>query len=1026
MRIAALRVFGLIGALFYLGMAGDRVTAAAGHWGVLFAIDAPWRLEPILEQTSVNQKTPRYGAIPISIMFRQAINEKGRQFGSVVRLGTGAGDEITVGKIDSIQVQEIQSITANVRTNFGPGDLRDIESKRLISSKNNEPAHEFCKQDGGASCGDVYITDTDAWHALLWYQPRLAVDPGRNISLIITVRTITAGGTRRNWRSSVVVHAGEAPLPRFADNWLYGDLHYHSQMTANEGEYGYSYRNVGRVLGALGLDFVFATDHASNGVQTLSKVETVRCGDINGPICRPTPIAGGSLLPDIAIPGSNGTQFVRTRETCRTSDGKKANCLYYVDTAARDLNVHRFGAAKANLYGGSGVSARVLDDAGFGYGRLRNANIVPQVYMGEEVDAQVEISAAEFDAGFMRYGDGLRYEWTNISDCRKAFDIDFCKKRYSFPASATDHRTLILADDQGLLAKIAKAIRPGVLAQIDPFPSRQHIVYFPVDSGPSSAGFVASDTGPFGGAGKRLDRVVGEMNDQGFAFLAHPLLGGAPGGVAGPDIAPYSDSALNVAWASPVVLGLQFWNESFTHEAPVSVDDSSLAVPMVELQRPFNGAEASDLPPWRWQASALKTAKLHLYDAAFTWDRYLRKGLRPDETRVLPWLPAGEARKWFVGAGSDAHGDWNYRQHGELCEARWCTSGISDTAIGRPRNMVEVTTSPSPVVIADAPKATRYANTQVIAALRAGRFTATDGPALRIAVDKNRNGRIDPDDYAMGSTFELNPGEQIPVIIEWLSTPEFGPLQRIDLYVGNKDKTFAPANHGPYIPALAEESANPALLNPAYGLYFREFGNYAPDPTAGVLQVDLRAATLARRQRGSALFFLSPQQFGLSGTNPDLFYVRAFARTRFAGEANFVSDCQDPNIAGQSCGNRIAYSNPVWGKIRPTCAVLSRSPPGLGGRGRPTSNGLDGDGNGVADTCERDIPNACNTPQTVTGPGGVVIGQLVTVLDISPRSSARSTIPKAAPGNSCQIAGKSGSFDRGDVTGPIGPVFQPL
>lgn len=38
-------------------------------------------------------------------------------------------------------------------------------------------------------------------------------------------------------------------------------------MTDNEGESGYAYRNVVRALGAMGLDFVFATDHASNSVQ---------------------------------------------------------------------------------------------------------------------------------------------------------------------------------------------------------------------------------------------------------------------------------------------------------------------------------------------------------------------------------------------------------------------------------------------------------------------------------------------------------------------------------------------------------------------------------------------------------------------------------------------------------------------------------------------------------------------------------------------------------------------------------------
>ena len=54
-------------------------------------------------------------------------------------------------------------------------------------------------------------------------------------------------------------------MPRFNDaRWAYGDLHFHGQGTDNEGEDGYSYRSVIRAMGAMGIDFVLASEHASD------------------------------------------------------------------------------------------------------------------------------------------------------------------------------------------------------------------------------------------------------------------------------------------------------------------------------------------------------------------------------------------------------------------------------------------------------------------------------------------------------------------------------------------------------------------------------------------------------------------------------------------------------------------------------------------------------------------------------------------------------------------------------------------
>ena len=163
----------------------------------------------------------------------------------------------------------------------------------------------------------------------------------------------------------------------------------------------YSYRNVARALGAMGMDFVFATDHASNGVQV--------DGGIDGEYC-----AGG---------GSSCTE-------------------------ARDLNPARFGAAKSILYASDGVNATGASE-GRALARLQTANILPQVYMGEELDVWPEISSREFDSGLLSYGDGLRYPWPNSNGCLAANSLALT--RYERP-----ERTVIVFR----VARSSTATRP--------------------------------------------------------------------------------------------------------------------------------------------------------------------------------------------------------------------------------------------------------------------------------------------------------------------------------------------------------------------------------------------------------------------------------------------------------------------------------------------------------------------------------------------------------------------------------------
>ena len=896
--------------------------ATGGQFGVEFAIDAPWRLEPVTNPDS----SLTYGPISIVVVFHDAVFEASRS-----RLEGHGLPKIPIGEFQEVRVVEWTQDQPHPRhpvTTFLPAQLREIERRPLVSTKTREPDHELCRPSPGRDCSSLLdITRSHDWQAVFWYTPKAAVTPGRNIHLEVTAVT-GRGRYRREWKNYLVVHAGEAPLPRFGDTWLYGDLHYHSEMTDNEGESAYGYRNVSRALGAMGVDFVFATDHASNGTQLVDgKIEREFCADAQG-------------------------------ETC---------------TEARDLNVNRYAAGKTELYGPDGVNEAIVRELEVnGVARARSANVLPQVYMGEEVDAIPEMSSAEFNGGNVLFGHGLRYAWPNVSNCLASSSSDACKQKYSAPSAPRDHRSYLVLDEQGIPLhetiddEVENETARDILKFITPdltevHATRQHIVYFPSNALPNTQGWVASNTGPFGGGGKRLHDVLNEIQAGGFAFLAHPIESHQPGSPAGPDIVPYSSIALDRAWRSPAILGLQLWNENdFVVSSPnrlsptVVFETRDGLTTRYSFNWPFQGHTYGNFP-WKWQRYASLARVRDLYHGAFTWDRYLRKGLNPGETRTISWLQPGEPRKWFMAGGSDAHGDWNYRRKGRPCANRWCDVPITDAAIANPRNLVSMVRPSTGVV--DPPTATdrigeratgpkRYSNVEVLGALRSGAFSVTDGPAIRIAFDRNNNGIVDDGDLPMGSTLDYFAGDHIPVLIEWISTPEFGPLAAIDVYIGNPTTTFAPSD---VRPAGITAAGDGYAADPSNTLKIRladEFGR----------TVVTQAARIG--YRGVAKLFIGPAQFRLAGNDSALSYVRAVAKTIAAGQASDLGLCAGAWAAGSKCGSRLAYSNPVWARYRATCPPSRRRPEvAIGG---PT-NFVDGNGNLMPDACERSLPDPCAT-----------------------------------------------------------------
>jgi hypothetical protein len=991
MNTAFNRVISLLFFLFVALTYGPRAAdAMGGQFGMEFAIDAPWRMEPV---KFVNN-TSGYGPIPITITFLD---------GNFSEFASSAGDK-RIGRFLRVEVierdRDTQGQLKTHKTTLNPSDLREIERKLKISTTNGEAAHEICHPNLDDICdklldisvsrkatqsdpfGSTVISEGNEWHAMFWYTPKGPRTPGRNVHLEVSVFTESDEKPRmREWKNFVIVHLGEKPLPRFADTWMYGDLHYHSQMTDNEGESGYSYRNTIRTLNAMGMDFAFATDHASGGEQLAA------------------------------------------------------------DSEARDLNQKRFQAAKEMLYGENAVNHIVTDTeiATAAFPLLANLRRHSEVFMGEELDVVPEMSAFEQASGTILFGDGQVYPWADANGCVGKVGLDACKARFSEPSEFTAKKQFgrctttklfeltqgmstsqVLARDFELRMSARsfcnaayKSTLPGGQQRFSvldmqgldiveisflkstPIIARQHMVYFPRDNSTTDAGWVVDNTSEFGGATRLMQDMAADISAMGIAFLAHPADGARPGGNRGPDVVAYSRVGLENAWRSPGITGLQLWNEDRKYVEYTDTDHETGARDSFITDNENNSTDKKkviyhlpwieetrslDQPafpfPWLWKNKFgnrdnfdgspllspdgsrvqgnirhIKT-NAEIYHGLITWDHFLRKGLDRVARQELAWLPADQPRKWFMAGGSDAHGDFNYRREGRprtrrdssVRPAPWSDFPASDSGIGKPRNLVLVG-NPSGLPYRSNPTIKRIQNTQVISALRAGKFSVTDGPALRIVIDKNRNGVADEQDFQMGSFVSRYPGEQIPVIIQWQSTPEFGRIKEVQLYVGNKNATFSDTDEGPD----REYANDPSNATPRLYKGYRKVPNF---------KFVLPPSGKDFAMSGQVSYFLDPQHFmdgsgaqtssetPTSGSSSlEMLYVRAFAKTVKRDEGGSqLQDCP-VELIHDSCGDRQAFTNPIWIGLKNQCAQDAFS--------------IDANNNRMPDVCEAPLPDAC-------------------------------------------------------------------
>jgi len=716
------------------------------------------------------------------------------------------------------------------------------------------------------------------------------------------------------------VHLGEAPLPRFQGGWSYGDLHYHSQGTDNEGESAYNYRGAANAMAALGIDFLWATEHASASQQIV----------------------------DVDIEASYLTEL-RARAT---------------RGVLRDMDSRRFKentgyVAQANL------EAALRAQTSPGTSMIYN-HVVPQIWLGGELDVIPETSdlahtKIPFGAGrFFDVDKSLCGGWKpELATCQGSIsEVRSCDVRAVRTTTCDVNNLWVTAEDGTNLIRDVQGLNDFDFG-------RDHMVYLPDPSPPAGRDlFVPSYTGDYGGASRRLadtmpmidprtgERVKGVLSEVeekgGSVFLAHHWNAPSEGSV-GPNGPPWTPSMLDKAFRSSAVLGLEFWNEDMrrvsTAPAP-GLPGTTSAVREVGFERAddFHGHPLELIEGTRgglrsdgngkFELSPFDTLTgrysrgvddndVQLNDGAVSWDQMNLRGLDTRLTSTIRWLPTGQPRKVLMAGGSDAHGDLNYQRVGYMTG----TGSVLDSAIAKPSNLV----LSGPPETQLAPN-TRKVNSprQVLSALRAGHFSVTDGPALRLVYDTNRNGIVDATDPLMGDTVDVAGASTLPVLVEWLTTPEFGGMESIELTVGvinsgtGASRLYA-GGDGPlaYQYNLTETYSEGGWT---YGLDPRGYWHATP-PESTTSPYSMRislpnGSCSAPCLAGAQAFTVDLTKLvAARGVQGNRAFVRAFAKTKnratAADNAETLngSACQRADSEARQSGRciqRYAYTNPVW------------------------------------------------------------------------------------------------------------------
>ena len=237
---------------------------------------------------------------------------------------------------------------------------------------------------------------------------------------------------------------------------------------------------------------------------------------------------------------------------------------------------------------------------------------------------------------------------------------------------------------------------------------------------------------------ERISESPGD--NKGFLFAAHPVSEGYV----------WKESDYKVA-ADPeygdLFVGLQVFNERILYKRITQLSTESYVVD------PF--------------------ALFDENDRQRSWSKELQEGLREHWVKrfLLPSLKQfgrkGSLKKYFILAGSDAHMDFNYalRPH-----PAFLLHYLNDNAFGKVRTLAYL------------PKQNGQTlrEQSLYGALRTGKTLLTDGPVALFCVRPEGETKV----YRLGDTVTFPAGKNLELLLEWHSTPEFGPIERFKLYLG--------------------------------------------------------------------------------------------------------------------------------------------------------------------------------------------------------------------------------------------------
>jgi hypothetical protein len=291
---------------------------------------------------------------------------------------------------------------------------------------------------------------------------------------------------------------------------------------------------------------------------------------------------------------------------------------------------------------------------------------------------------------------------------------------------------------------------------------------FPDPAKPASAVIESSD-GSVASPSMPLKDVLARISAAGgFAYAAHPndpispLLRGGAWNVESDFLAPGGKELLH-----PLV-GLEPWNRATMATAENTRDPFCIraGAPPATCFKP-----EKEISQYTRLEKALQVS----------WLPLLRKSLEPDAS-----APGSPAFKAFIAAGSDAHGDLNYESTMDVVD--FLSGSISrlagyaeDNALGK------VTT------VARCPDGMGPKGENVLRALREGQSVLSNGPMVVAGFDLDKDSSLDgAQDINIGQQTTLAPEALPPLMLDWVSSDEFGAFNSIRLFVGSSQGEAPP------------------------------------------------------------------------------------------------------------------------------------------------------------------------------------------------------------------------------------------